>query len=230
MIGIAFVLGFFGSLHCLTMCGPLMVLFSFKSAKGGISMNAVVYHLSRVLGYGALGGLVGSVMQGLAMFVMGQNLSLLIGAILLLLGLLSVVSPRFRLLGGGSGVVSKLYAKTVGRLKGPSKFIVSGFLNALLPCGLVYVALAGAASSTDILSGTTYMLAFGLGTFPAMLGVSLFSEQLKSRMQVFKSRYLIPTFFLISGLLLLFRGLNLGIPYVSPKIIEESKVSCCHAK
>jgi sulfite exporter TauE/SafE len=104
---------------------------------------------------------------------------------------------------------------------------VFGLLNGLLPCGLVYVALAGAVLSGNALSGAMYMFIFGIGTIPVMLALSLAGNmanlQIRNRI-----RRVIPVFIVIIGLLFIVRGLNLGIPYVSPQIEKHSlKAKCC---
>jgi uncharacterized protein len=101
-----------------------------------------------------------------------------------------------------------------------------GILNGLLPCGLVYMALAGAVAMGDILQGGAYMALFGLGTLPMMLGISLagnFISQ-KQRRAIFK---FVPVFTFILAIWLIVRGLGLDIPYFSPQI-EQGKVECCH--
>ena len=93
-------------------------------------------------------------------------------------------------------------------------------LNGLLPCGLVYVAIAGAIATGDILSGMFYMMLFGLGTLPMMLLASQFrsfiSINIRNRM-----RQLVPVFVGVMAILFIIRGLNLGIPYLSPMLQYE---------
>jgi sulfite exporter TauE/SafE len=103
-----------------------------------------------------------------------------------------------------------------------------GLLNGLLPCGLVYVACAAATATGDVLSGTRYMIAFGLGTLPMLLAISLLGTKLQFALR-FKVQRLIPASLLIVGLLLLLRGMALGIPYVSPKLPAQSNGAVtCH--
>ena len=90
-------------------------------------------------------------------------------------------------------------------------------LNGLLPCGLVYVALAGAVSRGTILSGVGWMLAFGLGTLPTMLGISLSGKLFPISVRA-KLRRAIPFSVCLLAALLILRGLALGIPYVSPDL------------
>lgn len=102
---------------------------------------------------------------------------------------------------------------------------VLGLLNGLLPCGLVYVAVAGAVAAGGILNGIGCMAAFGLGTVPTMLGISLSGKMFPAAWRL-KLRAAIPVgVCLLAGLLIL-RGLGLGIPYVSPDLTSGA-ASCC---
>jgi sulfite exporter TauE/SafE len=90
-----------------------------------------------------------------------------------------------------------------------------GLLNGLLPCGPVYAAIALAIVGGSILSGSIYMILFGLGTIPIMLSLNLIGHTISIGMRN-KIRKVIPVFIIIIGILFILRGLHLGIPYVSP--------------
>ncbi len=104
-----------------------------------------------------------------------------------------------------------------------------GILNGFLPCGLVYVALAGAIASGDAISGTAVMILFGIGTFPTMFAATLFGKfiNLNIRRKITKA---IPALALVLGLLFIVRGMALGIPYLSPKIsaqvVDDQNMDC----
>jgi len=101
-----------------------------------------------------------------------------------------------------------------------------GMLNGLLPCGLVYVAMAGAVARGTILNGIFFMALFGLGTLPTMLSISLSGKLFPAAVRV-KLRRAIPLgVYLLAGLLIL-RGMALGIPYVSPALAAGVPASCC---
>lgn len=118
------------------------------------------------------------------------------------------------------------------RSESPLKLFLLGALNGLLPCGMVYTALITAVVlGTPILSATS-MLAFGLGTLPGLVVFSLFGQQLGNPMRSKINRYL-PYLITVVGLLIILRGMNLNIPYISPKVSfsEEKKevvMDCCH--
>ncbi len=99
-------------------------------------------------------------------------------------------------------------------------------LNGLLPCGLVYVALAGAVSTSSLSNAILYMALFGLGTLPTMLAISLSGKLFPIAFRL-RLRAAIPIgVCLVAGLLIL-RGMALGIPYVSPALISGVPAGCC---
>jgi sulfite exporter TauE/SafE len=104
--------------------------------------------------------------------------------------------------------------------------LILGLLNGLLPCGLVYVACAGATATSSVFSGALYMAAFGVGTLPMMLGIGLSGRlvPLAVRLQLRKA---IPASIVLLATLLILRGMSLGIPYVSPSL-SANGASCCH--
>jgi sulfite exporter TauE/SafE len=105
-----------------------------------------------------------------------------------------------------------------------TSLLVLGLLNGLLPCGLVYVACAGATATGGLFSGAAYMAAFGLGTVPMMLGISVSGRLIPLSLRLQLRKAIPVSVFLLASLLIL-RGLSLGIPYVSPDL---SSPSCCH--
>jgi hypothetical protein len=92
-----------------------------------------------------------------------------------------------------------------------------GMINGLLPCGLVYIALAASIAGGSLQSGALYMLVFGLGTFPVMLLLSLAGNIISPRVRL-KIYKMVPVFVVVLGLLFILRGMNLGIPYLSPDL------------
>ena len=104
-----------------------------------------------------------------------------------------------------------------------------GVLNGLLPCGLVYLGIAGAIATGDGLKGSLFMMMFGLGTLPAMLFVSLASQLISIDVRN-KMRKTVPVFVTMMAVVLILRGMNLGIPYISPDLSKTdcTKHTCCH--
>jgi sulfite exporter TauE/SafE len=107
-----------------------------------------------------------------------------------------------------------------------------GILNGLLPCGMVYLALMYALSSASIAEGALSMFFFGLGTLPVMFFIPLMGQQ---RFYKLFPRQTQAILLCIIGLLLVLRGLNLGIPYLSPSMAtphhnSQPTVECCDVK
>jgi hypothetical protein len=225
----ALLLGFAGSLHCAGMCGPLVL--AMPAAPGNAMAHLwrkLAYNAGRITTYAGLGllfGLFGGLL-GLAGFQ--RWISILTGAVILIS--LAVWPAR---------QTSAWIARPVGWLKlalgrwlarpGALAQFTFGLLNGLLPCGLVYVAALAATAAHHPLAGMQYMLAFGVGTVPMMLGLALLGRSLHFRLHAHLRR-LTPVCFGLMAALLILRGLGLGIPYLSPQInsAAPAESSCCH--
>ena len=144
---------------------------------------------------------------------------------LLLAGLFG--SRRLALWRPVTALVGQLKRRMGGLLRQKSFVAMTtlGLLNGLLPCGLVYVACAGATATGGVLTGVCYMAAFGLGTVPMMLAISLSGKLVPIRLRL-KLRAAIPVSVFLLATLLILRGMSLGIPYVSPTL-TGSNPSCC---
>jgi hypothetical protein len=225
-------LGFMGSLHCLGMCGPLVLALPGGSATGARYVTGrVFYNAGRVLTYALLGGLLGGVGGMFRMSGLQQWLSIGVG-VLVLAGVLFPAAfsgwlgriPAYAALERG-------LRRSIGALFSRNSLpvlLLIGILNGFLPCGFVYIALGAAATVGDPGGAATFMAGFGAGTLPVMLGVSLFGARIGNTFRGKLSRA-VPVMVAIVAVLLILRGLNLGIPYVSPKIVAESEeVDCCH--
>ncbi len=217
MWGAAILTGLLGSLHCMGMCGPLVLAFPQSSGK-----QALLYHSARILAYAFLGALTGSIGMGINWAGWQQTLSIVSGVLIVLfaLGLLRKKAPI-------PGFVSRTFQKLAGKNNAGSSLSL-GFVNGLLPCGMVYVAMAGALSSGTTWEGALYMLLFGLGTWPMMLAISWSKALWKPSFRL-KAMKVVPVFTLLIGVLFVLRGMNLGIPYVSPKTNHETHQveDCC---
>ncbi len=226
MIWTAFILGLFGSLHCAGMCGPLaLALPRGHGGHASFLAGRLGYNLGRILTYCALGlgfGLIGKtlVLAGIQRWV-----SIGLG-VLLLIGLF--VSRRLALWRPVIVLVEKLKSGMAGLLRQRSfnAMIVLGLLNGLLPCGLVYVAGAGAVATGSLLDGALYMVTFGLGTVPMLLAISLSGSLVPISLRLKLLKTVPVAVFLLASLLIL-RGMELGIPYVSPDLSGSSTASCC---
>jgi sulfite exporter TauE/SafE len=228
----ALVLGLLGSFHCIGMCGPIAIALPLKQESWFERISSgLTYNIGRTITYGILGAIFGLLGKGIAVGGLQQWASIGIGVIMIL----SVIFPvLFRNINIESatykmvGRTKKLFGKMFSIRSYGSLFVI-GILNGFLPCGLVYIAIAGAIVLGSIEQGVIYMIAFGLGTIPIMLSLSVLGNvvSMKFRKKVSK---IIPFFIILIGILFILRGLNLGIPYVSPKLDKSdgTKMECCH--
>lgn len=224
----AFLLGFVGSAHCAGMCGPLaLALPHWGRGQGSFLVGRLLYNFGRIITYAGMGAIFGLLGQGVAMAGLQRWVSLTLGVVILA-GV--VVAPRFANRVPVTRGVNWLKAALVTMLQRramPAMFGI-GLLNGLLPCGLVYVACAAATATGEVLSGMRYMIAFGLGTVPMLLAISLLGTKLQFALR-FKVQRLIPASLILVGMLLLLRGMALGIPYVSPKLPSQTNGAVtCH--
>jgi uncharacterized protein len=222
----AFVLGLVGSLHCAGMCGPLaLALPPAGNTTPAYVLGRVAYNLGRVVTYCALGLVFGLVGAALWLAGIQRWVSIALG-VALLLGLF--VSRRLVRWNPVVLIVDQLKSSMSGLLRRRSlgSLAVLGLLNGLLPCGLVYAACAGATATGGVLAGAQYMAAFGAGTVPMMLALSLSGKlvPVSWRLQLRKA---IPVCLFLLGTLLILRGMSLGVPYLSPDF-SGGGPSCCH--
>ena len=225
----AFITGFFGSLHCAGMCGPLALSFNLQG-KGNAVVNGAVYNFSRIVAYFLLGTIFGAV--GLSFSYAGwqQIISIIMGSVILIFIIMQFISKynamQIPLLVKYNNFIKHRIGHAISE-KGITAIAALGFFNGLLPCGLVYLALAGAVASGNVINGGLYMALFGLGTLPLMFTFSAFGNYLGIKKRLFIRKYL-PAFSATIAILLILRGLNLGIPYVSPHFETATQtMDCC---
>lgn len=229
----AFAIGLFGSLHCIGMCGPIAIALPLPNTSN-ISFigGRLLYNIGRVLTYSFLGAVFGLLGSRFVIAGFQQGISIVLGLIILIVVLLP---SRYKVKVTQHPFILKLTSpikESIGLLfkKGTfSSMFLIGVLNGLLPCGLVYVALAGAIASGDALSGSAVMILFGLGTIPAMFAATLFGKFINIGLRR-KLNRMIPVFAVVLALIFILRGMALGIPYLSPQIsaqvVNESNLDC----
>ncbi|WP_211092258.1 sulfite exporter TauE/SafE family protein [Chitinophaga eiseniae] len=230
----SFMLGFVGSFHCIGMCGPIALTLPIQHLTGWKKLaGMLLYNAGRITAYALLGIIFGWLGKQLYLGGLQQWLSVITGIVLLLAVLVKYTGAGWRKGGALPAVFTSKIKSALGTLLRQQRFrtlFAIGFLNGLLPCGLVYLAIAGAIATGGVLQGALFMAAFGAGTLPAMAGVTWFSHlvtlSVRNRM-----RSLIPVVISIMGVLLILRGLNLGIPYISPAMSPDTEHvvhNCCH--
>lgn len=208
LIAGAFMTGLVGGVHCVGMCGG----FAAIAASRRRVSDSVLYHMGRWTTYMILGSIAGAVGFGLGAIGWvgwGLSIAILLGLVARLLGVKGLaINP----LGGFGAKLGRL-----SRSAGPAGPAVLGLSTALLPCGLVYSALALPVVSGSAVSGAVAMLAFGLGTTPLLALVSF--GVTKSRM--WQTRSMKTT---LAILLLLVGGWQLYARMPQP---ADEPPSCC---
>jgi uncharacterized protein len=226
----AIIFGFLGSLHCLGMCAPLLWAIPDNQAnKKRWLITKVLYNSGRLVTYSLLGLLIGLIGESFQLFGLQQHLSWITG-LFLLLGL--ALSYKGYLITKNTKLGFRLNAKLRTMLsqymtkQGLSSHLIFGLLNGLLPCGLVYMALLASVSMGSALGGASYMAIFGLGTFPMMFLAAYMGSSFK-KMKKINVNKLAPKLVFLVAILLIIRGLNLGIPYLSPRISSPDQITIC---
>jgi uncharacterized protein len=215
-------LGFVGSFHCIGMCGPLALSLPVQHLGGPQKLLAyLAYNLGRVATYTLLGLLLGLAGSGFNTIGWQQGFSIVVGSILLLLSLLYFLF-RHRWQPVWWRRASAALAQSTQQLVMRSYkggFFLIGMANGLLPCGMVYMAVATALAMGSAAQSALLMAGFGLATLPNMLLLGLLGMgiSLPVRNTIKK---ITPFVMVLVACLLILRGMNLGIPYLSPTITE----------
>lgn len=224
MLYSAFILGLLGSLHCVGMCGPIAFMLPVDRSNSFKKITQIsMYHMGRLLAYAMIGLVFGLIGKSLYIFGMQQQLSIIIGLVMIILVLLpykwlskfNLAQPLYKAV----GFIKKSLGQALHK-KTADTFLTIGFLNGFLPCGLVYMAVFGAIAMGSYAEGSLYMILFGLGTIPLMTAAIYLGKFLNSTIKQ-RIQKAIPVFVVIIGALFILRGLGLGIPYISPTPIVE---------
>jgi sulfite exporter TauE/SafE len=187
LLAAAFGAGLLGSAHCLGMCGGISGLFAAGAAVASIKPQlplAIAYNVGRILSYAFLGvivALIGSTAVSAIPDLAGP-VRLAGGILIIVVGL--QVAFGWRLLAPVEKIGAAIWNRLVPHTKAlmPANSVIKatglGLIWGWLPCGLVYSALLLAATTADTISGGLVMVAFGLGTMPAMLATGLSASKL----------------------------------------------------
>lgn len=229
----AIIFGLLGSLHCIGMCGPIAFMLPVdrnRPVKRFFQITS--YHLGRLLTYGIIGVLFGFLGKGFYFLGFQQQLSIIVGVTMILV----ILFPK----NSHKNIISKKLSRIIIKIKSAlgkelnkktnDTFFTIGFLNGFLPCGLVYMAVLGALTTTNIYLSGVYMVLFGLGTIPLMTVFVYLGNFTKGSFKRYIQKT-IPIVVVFIGALFILRGLALGIPYLSPNPvldISASSFSGCH--
>lgn len=231
LVWMGLALGVAGSAHCLGMCGPLAL--ALPTGDAGPWRRAgylAAYSFGRVGMYVALGAVFGFLGLGVRLAGMQQGLSVAVGLVLVAAVVLPKVMARFRKSQPlpWEGALRRILGRWLAR-PNAARFVGIGLVNGLLPCGLVYTALAGASVAGSVPAGMAFMAGFGLGTVPALFAVAWLAKGASADFRT-SLRRVLPVITLIVGLLFILRGLGLGIPMISPpgEALQVSQEAVCH--
>jgi uncharacterized protein len=195
-----FIVGFG---HCIGMCGPIVVSFSFKLKTKKVMASNLLYHAGRISTYAILGGVMGATgaFTRITAGIGGLQKGVMIFAGLVIMGMglgMSGWVPLGRIFGASycpEGFMTRTFSKLSG-IRSTTAFLPLGLILGLLPCGPVYTALISAArlgmeiqnAFKASLAGMGLMTAFGVGTVPSLLMVAKLANMgwLKSREMIYK--------------------------------------------
>lgn len=233
IINTAFILGFAGSLHCVSMCGPIALLISLdkKNVLKMIFQN-MIYQLGRIISYTILGLFFGIIGHSFSLIGLHKIISIFFGLnILISVCLSKTIHIQF---------INKYIIKFINRIqsniilfinkKNLFYLFIVGLLNGFLPCGLLYIAIVTSITMGNLLYGGVFMFYFGIGTIPIMFIIIIIGNYIKYYINNFK--YILPIILSFIGILLILRGSGLDIKYISPSNIsfslEQKKINFSH--
>lgn len=223
------IFGLISTLHCAGMCGPL-AFYIPSQVKGDKRLFALLYQLGRVSVYISIGVMVYLLGLSFSVFKLQQVLSVVMGTLMLLYVLWPLMKlPKIQFLNRfQSGFLSQL-SNALNKNTKKSAFSL-GLMNGLLPCGAIYIAALYCASFEHLSDAVWYMSLFGLGTMPVFIAAWIFvSKQFSFKVRRFA--FLYKALPIIVGVLMILRGANLGIPYLSPELAKNNQTvevkNCC---
>ncbi|MGV4461664.1 sulfite exporter TauE/SafE family protein [Ornithobacterium rhinotracheale] len=232
----ALVLGLANSLHCVGMCGPIAFSLGLSQEKNvAFYTKNLLYQLGRVTTYTSLGVLVGLVGKGISLAGFHGKISIAMGFLMIIYALLPKKTiAKVESFGNTSRFLMQVKSKLGEFIKKRSYFslYITGILNGLLPCGAVYVALIAAIAAGSVAKSAMFMALFGLGTIPLMFLAVFLGASLNLPLRN-KLNKILPYLIILVGILFIIRGLELGIPFLSPPAsaldVSGNPHSChCH--
>jgi sulfite exporter TauE/SafE len=220
----AFVIGLFSSLHCIGMCGSIIGTLTYslsqelRNNKRILFSIILSYNLGRVASYAIAGAVVGLLSLPFSQGMAYRFLQLVSAAIMTGAGLyIGGWFPRFAYIEKMGSRFWKLiepFGRKMIPVKTRSQAMLFGMVWGWLPCGLIYTALALAATTGNVMHSSMTMLAFGLGTLPAVVGVGIMTTLLArlSKARLFKQ---------IVGILFIVFALLAAFPWLNPMRVEH---------
>jgi sulfite exporter TauE/SafE len=213
LAGIA--LGLASSAHCAAMCGPLVLTIGRRFAAPSVLhqlRHALLHHGGRLLVYALMAVVAGMTGEWFVVNGAGRALAVVAGVLLLAAAAAAASAPLPAL-----RRIASAYSSAVARAAGPSLRwargkpiagpIATGAMNGILPCGLVYAALAAAAATGNVATAVALMGGFGIGTAPVLIAMTLGAASLPARVRL-RLRPLGPVVLAVTAAVILVRGVT----------------------
>lgn len=229
LLASALLLGVLGSAHCIGMCGPLALAIPVPRNNFGARLaSTLALNSGRVITYALIGAGFGLFGRGLQLAGLQSTVSIALGVVIILGLLIPKLVQRLDVGRFTGTVVMRAQSLLARQLKrnSPEGLFFTGMLNGLLPCGMVYLAAAGAIAQDGWMQGALFMAFFGLGTWPALVGLRLSGSYAGPKLRSFL-RKMAPVAYLLMGALFILRGLGLGIPWLSPLLGDPVGATAC---
>jgi sulfite exporter TauE/SafE len=234
-IYVVFALGLVSSLHCVSMCGPIVLSYSLPLGSKRFNeqiLAHVLYNTGRILTYavlGAIAGLAGGTVGFIGQLAGFENITAIAAGILMVVaGILMLdLIPSKRLQKFNPLLYTSRFLRPLSKLFSStaigSKFSL-GLMLGFLPCGLIYAALLKSLATGTALAGAMTMTAFGLGTAAALLGIGIFSSAFSIKLSRWGSK-LAAVSVLLLGLLMVSRGV---MPMMKAPAANSEVPECHH--
>ena len=246
----AFSLGLITNLHCIGMCGPIaMALPLNRKSKWTVAGGITSYSVGRSIGYAFLGVIVGLIGVSANLLGVLQWVSIISGVLIIVFAWGHFIGTATR-----GTFINKWVMKAMAKLlrnksqkSKPTRLMGIGLINAFLPCGMVYFALVAALSTGSMTNSILFMFVFGIGTLPGFIFLGALKDMF-AKLRFFNKQIVLASLISILGVFMVLRGMNLGIPFISPKMEMviakhnkenskitnqdlniEAKMSCCSA-
>ena len=225
-------LGILGSMHCVGMCGPIALSLPVHQLPPVQKYaNIFLYNIGRAFTYAMMGAVLGFLGSSCEIFGLQQALSIGGGVLILILAAIYYLRPGWVGSTAWSAKVSNKLGQLMRKDKSYGTYFSIGILNGFLPCGLVYMALISAFATGAVWKGSVLMFFFGLGTIPMMAGIMIAGKWIKPSVKNL-FRKLVPFWIVTLGIIMILRGMNLGIPYISPTYNSDTQCveNCCEPR
>lgn len=218
---VAFIMGFFSSMHCIGMCGSIIGTLTLslnqqiRENKARLSKFVFSYNIGRISSY-TLAGLIAGLLEHVLTLPLGEGhghriLQILSAFFMTGAGLyIAGWFPRFAYIEKlGSVLWRKIepFGRRLIPVRNLPQAFVFGMIWGWLPCGLVYAAIALSATTADVVRSAFTMLAFGLGTLPAVVGMGIMTSSLAQLSRMHRFRQAAGVFLIILAVIAAFPGL-----------------------